>query len=841
MEGGWTHVDASGEPAAWHIDTLYACQGHAFWCGRVDSTWINDPNRMGYDNNWTQYLQNYVDLSGGVSPYSLGFEYRMDIESGFDFGYVEVFDPNFGWTTLGALTGSHTTCDTFTVTIPDSIVAKTTPTLFRFLFQSDIQGSSADGLYPGDGWSVDNVTVSAGLSDLRFFDDFESGPGTWLVSVRPPTGDFWRIQSNVVSEDVCTTNPSNVWLPTSPVSGSLTANMDDLLRTPPQAMGRPDAAFVAFDVYRSLPLGSCMYYNVRFRTRNVGDPAWSSWLDPTGLLYYGTEKEWMRQTISLPGAAGKDSLQVQIGVQDYGDIFCGGASSPSGTSVMFDNVAIGKIGLTAPTLSASPLDLFNDTFRTSPFFNDDNFNTPRGDSLAVRVGASQGLKSATFNYRLNGGSFASLPLVPVGSIAPGVYTSDVPPGTYPRGTRVEYYFSAVDSTDATATLPSDAIAANDFFSATILPAVQGASAYCTGDTANVLYVNGAYGLTNSTPLDSSLAAVGIRYDRYDINGPDLFAGNSPGGADTTYSSQKWPGATAADLAPYTAIVWDVGDRSSVLLSAPDQRLLEAWLKLPGRNRGLLLSGDNIAYDLAANQRDIGSFLTCTLGATYLSDVWETLPQDSLNPVLTGVDGTYTQSSAFPYDGGCPSINRFDGLTTSTCLSGSHRMWLRYPANVMAAVERRDTLGTAGGDSVRTVLLAANLGSMAGAKPRNLFLWETLVKEFETPYCSVPTGIEAATPAAPPARPTLAAAAPNPFNPTTAIRFTLPRAAHARVLVFSVSGALVRTLADGLYPAGTHVVRWDGRDDHGRELASGAYFYRLEADGTREARKLILLR
>ena len=66
----------------------------------------------------------------------------------------------------------------------------------------------------------------------------------------------------------------------------------------------------------------------------------------------------------------------------------------------------------------------------------------------------------------------------------------------------------------------------------------------------------------------------------------------------------------------------------------------------------------------------------------------------------------------------------------------------------------------------------------------------------------------------------------------------PRALDLRL---STSYPLVRTLADGPYPAGIHVLRWDGRDDRGRELASGAYFYRLEADGAREARKLILLR
>jgi len=97
------------------------------------------------------------------------------------------------------------------------------------------------------------------------------------------------------------------------------------------------------------------------------------------------------------------------------------------------------------------------------------------------------------------------------------------------------------------------------------------------------------------------------------------------------------------------------------------------------------------------------------------------------------------------------------------------------------------------------------------------------------------------PGAPAAHPVLYPAAPNPFNPETAIRFSLPRRAHVRLLIFNVAGARVRVLAEGVYDAGPHAARWDGRDDRGRDLASGAYFYRLESDGVSDARKLILLR
>ena len=57
----------------------------------------------------------------------------------------------------------------------------------------------------------------------------------------------------------------------------------------------------------------------------------------------------------------------------------------------------------------------------------------------------------------------------------------------------------------------------------------------------------------------------------------------------------------------------------------------------------------------------------------------------------------------------------------------------------------------------------------------------------------------------------------------------------------VAGARVRSLADRMMPAGEYRLTWDGTNDQGRDLASGAYFYRLEADGDVQAKKLILLR
>ena len=60
-------------------------------------------------------------------------------------------------------------------------------------------------------------------------------------------------------------------------------------------------------------------------------------------------------------------------------------------------------------------------------------------------------------------------------------------------------------------------------------------------------------------------------------------------------------------------------------------------------------------------------------------------------------------------------------------------------------------------------------------------------------------------------------------------------------VFNVLGQRVRHLADGLLPAGIHLVEWDGRDGSGNAVASGVYFYRLRTENQSRARRMVLLK
>jgi hypothetical protein len=83
--------------------------------------------------------------------------------------------------------------------------------------------------------------------------------------------------------------------------------------------------------------------------------------------------------------------------------------------------------------------------------------------------------------------------------------------------------------------------------------------------------------------------------------------------------------------------------------------------------------------------------------------------------------------------------------------------------------------------------------------------------------------------------------PNPFNPTTTISFTLEQSSRVSLQVFDVSGRVVRDLASEALGPGYHHRHWDGRDNAGRRVASGVYFYRLAVGDFSQVRKMVMLK
>jgi len=96
------------------------------------------------------------------------------------------------------------------------------------------------------------------------------------------------------------------------------------------------------------------------------------------------------------------------------------------------------------------------------------------------------------------------------------------------------------------------------------------------------------------------------------------------------------------------------------------------------------------------------------------------------------------------------------------------------------------------------------------------------------------------------KPTLYATAlqknyPNPFNPNTAIEYSLSEDTEILFSIYNIKGGLVKTLFDGVRAAGNYKINWDGTDDNGLEVTSGIYFYRLTTNHFDQVNKMILVK
>jgi hypothetical protein len=83
--------------------------------------------------------------------------------------------------------------------------------------------------------------------------------------------------------------------------------------------------------------------------------------------------------------------------------------------------------------------------------------------------------------------------------------------------------------------------------------------------------------------------------------------------------------------------------------------------------------------------------------------------------------------------------------------------------------------------------------------------------------------------------------PNPFNPTTHIDFDLVRTCQVRLEIYNILGNKVKTLINDRLDAGPKSITWDGKDDRGKEVASGIYFYRLKAGDFTESKKMVIIK
>jgi hypothetical protein len=229
---------------------------------------------------------------------------------------------------------------------------------------------------------------------------------------------------------------------------------------------------------------------------------------------------------------------------------------------------------------------------------------------------------------------------------------------------------------------------------------------------------------------------------------------------------------------------------------------------------------------------------------------------SSSPIITNC--TFVGGAASGY-GGSALISHYESTPSiSACIIafGAEGIPVVCESDASVSIECTDVFGNSEGDWVACLAGQGDVNGNMSADP--LFCdpeYRDYSLDAASPCLSVPgcgrigalgqgcgvaTGVVASDPGVPP-RPFLSGSAPNPFNATTTIRFGVPETTDLSLRLYDASGRCIITLVQDRHEAGEFTMGWDGRDESGRDVASGVYFVRLQTETFTATRKLVLLR
>ncbi|MFO7654798.1 MAG: FlgD immunoglobulin-like domain containing protein [Candidatus Krumholzibacteriia bacterium] len=648
-----------------------------------------------------------------------------------------------------------------------------------------------------------------------------------------------------------------------------------------------------------------MFYVWNVRSVNTGNPAdleSAEWVNRNFVQYGGPDYIRHREPVTDLMVPGRTHVQIALEVTEFGWVW-GWEGSDGTPAPYFDNVAFKVFEFTGPGIATREIDIAQDAFPergsidyANPQINWCRFDMARdigieslvydfGDSIIVdvtpvRAGSQLTVRPRMYYKLKTNPLFNPYRGTELGSPdAAGFITGyvegdsarnnsglplegrwffDLPDtGQFYPGDKLHYYIWAQDVAGGvvqSSTLPADTTGFSNFrgdliydladasipanFSVSFLPSLH---TFTPGDHPRILFWNDFANRGGQQEWHTALRNNGYQegedFDVYYTNGPSSGVSNGLGGA-----------ATPSLLSGYQTLLYSSGNLSATTISpavedgdkADDTALLSAWFEQGQKNA--LFTGDDLAYDLS---QMAPNFLQNWLGIDFkVKSVRSSIENQTAplvlataaNPVLAADN---TRWVAY---GGCPGINQFDGVDE---LGGT-----------VALAEFASPAGYAGGYAypAATHHVDATRGNQVVYLPYDLmYVRNDPNVESSTPLAArakilrdvlVRFGQLPGSPATdvPQAAALGATNYPNPFNPTTTIKFTVPRTGDVSLRIYNVRGELVRTLLDeARYDAGTHPVVWEGTNENGGKVASGVYFYEVRANGQTVINKMALVK
>ncbi|HPG40719.1 MAG TPA: M6 family metalloprotease domain-containing protein [bacterium] len=287
------------------------------------------------------------------------------------------------------------------------------------------------------------------------------------------------------------------------------------------------------------------------------------------------------------------------------------------------------------------------------------------------------------------------------------------------------------------------------------------------------------------------------------------------------------------LNKYGTVVWFTGSQANTL-SAAEQNTIQTFLQSGGE---LFLTGQNIGDDLIGSGNAASRlFYENILHARHIEDTATSSPI----VMVAGIDGDPISKTFRPYF----FITEGNGANNNTSASIVAPDTLASPLlnyfgtglmDKAAAIKYR-------GDDYRLVYFAFSFEGVNEFGTKNITRKQMMgnvinwLQGTENPVSGIR---DENLPVA--GQYVLYQNYPNPFNPQTSIDFYVPKATHATVKVYDIMGRELVTLFDNEIKAGNHQVVWQGRDSMGNNVASGIYFYRLQAGDFGQIHKMLLVR
>ena len=332
-------------------------------------------------------------------------------------------------------------------------------------------------------------------------------------------------------------------------------------------------------------------------------------------------------------------------------------------------------------------------------------------------------------------------------------------------------------------------------------------------------------------LNFTFISAGTEILVMDDDGGEDYESYYESAVDPGYIQARWRRSdqvpTQEDLSHFRAVLWETGEERPTL-TQEDRDAIGGFLDDGGR---LFISGQDIGFSLADPSSDEYSqgtleFYNDYLSAEYLSDdigsfSLSGIPgdpiSDGIDLVIQGGDGADNQTSPSAISPIAPAGRVFeydpDNAGAIKVQTNGHKVvYMSFGYEAINSLSVRSELMQRIIDWLLAPVGIDDAGEKDAPLPRDVVLRQNY---------------------------------PNPFNPQTRIVVDIPEtdddAAGVVLAVYSLRGRMVRKLFAGTLQPGRHSFMWDGKDDAGRVVPSGAYLYRLGVGDRSITRKMLLVK